>query len=705
MPTEVTTMCFHTHDAVDVQDSSYTFEMPLGCLREDAVKVALASCEFPMVQWTVEKEWCRLWLNEGIRLTSANNYLDVVIKNPGELEPAEPVRIRLPPRLNKIKTLSKHHGEYVVECEDDHGLDALSCGYVRLIGSSGGDAAIHHTDITVNSQRTFRVMTRATNSKSDGATYVCVPTIPSHKHLCTALTTAAKSSLPEGFKASFRYDGPRDRIGITFVAPTCNTLVRILPSPLATLCGLSTHPLRIPEYSQLLPSEETRLWDYVEMPAGFYSPCHRPMCIGQPLRFGTELESAVNRFYFPLGGGSTANGGDGTHMLIFSDADGHVLTCVIPSGRYSPTSFGQHLECTMTAIVQMFDPHMSFSVHVNDAGHFVFSCERQVDGKYKPALFSLLFHHPLCIDGERLGFSTQPVTGSSTYVAPCSSRVISTEPERMRTVSNIVRVSEVTSQKRFRLHGVPPPPMVGVVTSRSTTTDGPFLFVKTFVNKKPFAHGYQEGDVVKIVSYPSHSLHDGGKSVHATTAALPRECSCLVSGEASEDPCLLAIHVPRIDGLHDVDSCIQILSEAEPWNMHFAKPCCLPPHLMGFRPGSVLWGVDGTVEDEEGQLLPPFVGPNCHCLDHVDYVLLTFSESSGANFEHSFHGENKSIFCKLSLYPLFREERMLPRDTGLLHNNMSRFTLTFWNPDMKTPYKFHGAQFSFSLNFMSVVPG
>ena len=83
---------------------------------------------------------------------------------------------------------------------------------------------------------------------------------------------------------------------------------------------------------------------------------------------------------------------------------------------------------------------------------------------------------------------------------------------------------------------------------------------------------------------------------------------------------------------------------------------------------------------------------------------MTFSESSGATLEHSYNNENKQVFCKLSLYPLFREERMLPRDTTLMRNQLTTFTISFWNPDMKTPYKFHGCDFSFSLNFLSAVP-
>ena len=48
-------MCFHTRDAIVREDASFTFRLPGNRLRNDAMKVALASCEFPMVQWTVEE--------------------------------------------------------------------------------------------------------------------------------------------------------------------------------------------------------------------------------------------------------------------------------------------------------------------------------------------------------------------------------------------------------------------------------------------------------------------------------------------------------------------------------------------------------------------------------------------------------------------------------------------------------------------------
>ena len=73
----------------------------------------------------------------------------------------------------------------------------------------------------------------------------------------------------------------------------------------------------------------------------------------------------------------------------------------------------------------------------------------------------------------------------------------------------------------------------------------------------------------------------------------------------------------------------------------------------------------------------------------------------GTGLHHRFGTRNSTPSCKLVLYPLFREERMLPRDSTLFSGeSLSRFTLRFTNPD-GTPYQFHKAEFSFSLNFIS----
>ena len=99
--------------------------------------------------------------------------------------------------------------------------------------------------------------------------------------------------------------------------------------------------------------------------------------------------------------------------------------------------------------------------------------------------------------------------------------------------------------------------------------------------------------------------------------------------------------------------------------------------------------------------LPPFQANAVHSLDHPDYVLLYIEEGKkNLGLQHRSQNNTTTPFAKLVLYPMFREERMLPRDTTLLGSEfLSTFTIKFKNPD-GTPYHFHDVDFSFSLNFI-----
>ena len=422
------------------------------------------------------------------------------------------------------------------------------------------------------------------------------------------------------------------------------------------------------------------------------------MCVGQPLRFASEVEASWNRLYFPI-----VKVGEASHRIVFSDPNGRIYTCGIPPGRYTPQSACAHLSSAMTSAVHQVDETVEYCVRRTDDDRFAFECK--VSGS--PAVFSILFHHPLSVDAGRFGFPAQPLAGRDSYVAPTPTHM----PERM---CNVLRVSEVAAQCKFRFHATMHPPMIAVVTSRRGSSG--VVCVKTYVNRQPFAHGLHDGHVVQIcncgdatvVSPQKDDDGDAGETtVAATAAAIPSGCSCIVENDGDvSDPTLLTLRVPALRGLSDEGTCFQITTPSpEPWNMCLCRPGTIPAHVMGFPERSIQCDVDGSVADARGGALsPPVDAPFAHNLDHPDYVLLTFSEGSGAALEHSYGGENKHVFCKLSLYPLFREERMLPRDTVLLGTNLATFTISFWNPDMRTPYHFHGRHFSLSLNFFSSVP-
>jgi hypothetical protein len=652
---DVTTKCFHTRDAVSTEEGSFTFEMPHGKLREEASKVLLASCEFPMVQWTVEDAWNRIWFCEGAHLADGENEMRLVVRYPGGEEHHEALRV--PPRLNRIAKT----------CATPHGLECFR-GDVHLLGDAGG--TVHATLWEVMDEISF-----ALTCDADAPTFCYVPAYTSPSDLCLQLTRAAQSFTTATLR--FSYEAATDRVLAAGSFSCASARVRLLPCYLTRLLGLSTTSFTVSDYTMLWPSERTRLWSHTRIPPGFYAPCHRSMCVGQPLRLINEVELAVNRFYFPL------LQDDQEHLLVFGDPSGNVLTCSIPFGRHTPEGFATILETGMTAAMQRFDKQVEVSVSVS-AGRFTFACER-VGGGIE-CVFAILFNHPLCIDGARLGFANQPFTGSTSYT---STDVVVFD----QCMSNLLRMSEIGCQKRFRFHAVAPPAMAAVCVS-------PGVF-RTFVNGVAFAHGYRPGDVVRVSVQDAQEVRGDGEKIQIgeTVAKLPALCLCVV--EASDHPMLLALDLPPIDGLRDKGTGLKVHSNPQPLNLHFGLPESVPAHLVGAHQPALQWGIDGSVEDGQGRHIPPFELKSVHTLDHPDYVLMTFSESSSGSFEHSYDGEQKSVFCKLSLYPLFREERMLPRDTTLLRQQLSQFTLSFWNPDFRTPYHFHGAQFSFSLSFLS----
>lgn len=688
-------MCFHTRDAVERDESTFTFRMPSGRLRTAATKVALASCEFPMVQWTVEESWDRLYTNEGILLTPDDNVLWVVA---GDMR--APTSVCLPPRTNRV-SVTRRGDRILVACDHPHGLWSADGsvnravfhlpGGVCLLGGSAGDVVLDASTLSWVNDREFEVAQGgATPSATTGAHTLFTPTIPSPESFATVLSHAARGCLPDDVRVSFRYDAGADRMITTITCPPETTgMVRLLNSALLRRLGISSMPVTLTgQTSVIVPSEATALWEYVTLPKGFYAPCHRPMCTGQPMRFGTEVETAINRLYFPI-----VKQGEAEHQLVFSDPDGRVYTAVIPAGRYVPASLANHLETAMTT-AGGDGTVFTYSVSHED-DRFVLACERREHGgRISPAPFGLLFHHPLCIDAGRLGFPSQPLSGSDTYVA--------TTTTRCTTTGNIVRVSEIAHQKRFRFHVTAPPPMVAEVLEQQQS-DG-CLVLRTHVNRCPFAHGYRAGDVVLLATCGAATVLTDTKerTLTACGSDVPHRCRCLVANGNNDDVTVLRLVCPPVSGLGEPGSALQVTTVAEPWNVCTGvHEGSIPCHLLGLKQGATQWGVDGSIGDAEGRLLPPFDAPHTHCLDHPDYVLMTFSESSGAQLEHSFDNENKQVFCKLSLYPLFREERMLPRDTTLMHSNMSTFDIAFWNPDMRTPYCFHGSEFSFSLSFIS----
>ena len=141
---DVTTLCFLTKDAVEQTDSSFTFCMPRSRVRQESTRVALASCEFPMVQWTIEESWNRMYISEGLVVTGNNDTLIIRIV----LDRVQnQLTVTLPRTVIPIALATIGEGGLLVETEIEHQLwlpEGRKCLIdwfqdARLVGGAGGD--------------------------------------------------------------------------------------------------------------------------------------------------------------------------------------------------------------------------------------------------------------------------------------------------------------------------------------------------------------------------------------------------------------------------------------------------------------------------------------------------------------------------------------------------------------------------------------
>ena len=282
---------------------------------------------------------------------------------------------------------------------------------------------------------------------------------------------------------------------------------------------------------------------------------------------------------------------------------------------------------------------------------------------------------------------------------------------------NAYTITEIAHQKRIRISPTPLPAMTRMIVSYDEATR--VLRLRTYYTQLPFAHGLMRGDVVRIGDTESQKLYvpqgDVWELRDAPSCRLRHlwgRCGVVAEYYHADDKMFpipnreqvevcVVVNPSRLLSEH-VGSVVSVHAELQPFNVCFGLPGSVPSRLLGFANGATQWGVDGAVHS--GSLrVPPFDAPSIHCLDHPDYVLVYLNEGKrGTTLQHKHNSFVSTPFAKIVLYPLFREERMLPRDTTLLSGeSLSQFSLSFKNPD-GTPYQFHGCDFSFSLNFVKV---
>lgn len=742
-----------TRDAIERDDSKLTFQLGGDNPRFQAIKVSLGSLEFPITQWTVEEDWNRIYFSEGYRFDPESSYLRIY--EAADSQAANEFVVQLPIALNEIVSVCESVGSICVKCRHNHGLfvegnrcilpivdwgqSELLCGSMGRVSLSSLAAA---GTLEYVSETEFRIPALECDMGLHNG-FVYVPTIPSPQSLCDLLSfVLTHTSTLARYEVA--YDARANRATLqatTFPNDSDELEVRLYGSALATLLGYTSacHSRRfkksrldnfrsVPNYDFFgnhddrpplqLKSDPFGGWMYVELDVGWYTPSQRPMCTGQPLRFTNELELALNRCFFPTPeripqGMATA------HFLMFTDPSGDLHNCPVYPGRYTPETLCAVLETEMTRLSTL--PRTYFTVEYDRSKErFSFMCEvREASGMVRPANFGLNFNHPAQFDPARIGFPNIALYGCDSYVSP--TRVAF--PKKMSPLSNplnFYRVNEIGHQKRLRIQSSPGSQMTGLIVGYDIGYH--ILKLRTYVGQLPFSHGLSEGDVVQITAASPSDLfrfNDGEWKIE-NHRRCPLEVSCgrsgvvvpiSVYGECGEpmpgvEQVELHIRVRPTPALVDyINLVVAVNVEVQPLNLCFGLPKSLSNVSMGFPTGATQWGFDGMASAGKWRI-PPLEAPCIHSLDHPDYVLIYFDEGNKqTGLQHQFGNNTTTPFCKLVLYPMFREERMLPRDTTLLSGELfTKFTIRFSNPD-GTPYHFHGAEFSFSLNFIKVQEG
>tara|TARA_B110000046_G_scaffold176480_1_gene202207 strand:- start:557 stop:2749 length:2193 start_codon:yes stop_codon:yes gene_type:complete len=720
--------------------------------RFQAIKVSLGSLEFPIVQWTIEELWNRLYFSEGFRITPDLSWLRLYERVDTEPEGTELIA-RIPPFMNQIaNACDDGHGWTKVVCTHAHALwvngrasilAVIDWGDVEIICSGFGRISLsllHAAGRLVYvSETEFLMPTPDHSSKHAG--FIHVPTYPSPSSLCDVLTHVL-THMPTKARHQIVYD-PRENHACleatAYPEGAAMFTLRLYGSPLAQLLGY-TSPMHERVFHRPASAENRRTadnydfyvqntdhpplrlasdafgaWHHVELTPGWYAPAHRPMCTGAPLRLPQELELCLNRLNFAQPERIPSGMVTG-HFIIFTDPGGTTHNCPIYVGRYSAETLCAALETEMTRLARRTMPGTVFTVDYGNS-RFTFCCEVADGDIVRPAPFSLLFHHPASIDPARIGFDTVALYGHDTYT---SNRPISVPSHQclLRPPINTYRVQEIGHQKRLRISPAPVPPLTGLILRYEVASHT--LKLRMHAGQLPYAHGLVTGDVVHITASTAQEAELFGPTKEgAWEPSSARRCPVapmwgrsgivvdpIVPGgvampnSENTDVCLRVRPTPEL-----ADCCGMIVAinvEIQPFNLCFGMHRSVPPKTLGFPRGATQWGIDGA--NLSGRFrIPPFEAPAVHALDHPDYVLVYLNEGkTSAALQHRYGNNTTVPFCKLVLYPLFREERMLPRDTTLLSGeSLSTFTLRFTNPD-GTPYQFHNVDFSFSLNFIKV---
>lgn len=747
----VHTICVSSDDAtrLDEESAVYRWEIPGDCKRYRATRIQLGSIEMNLPQWNVEERWSKLHFMECLRFPVEDRSLEFWVQPSSGREEASVAYASVPADMNPIVSWKRARGDegevWVATTLHPHGLRGangasllrhVTWGVVRVVASPIGtfDVDVSSVDVPEDDELRFRSfpgegvrpsssMSNETNTNRCGALHVPWPKDPSDA--CRFFTTAFRGA-PHGFSVFMRYEPDRNRVSCTLLSTTGEPL-RVWSDPgtnrsvcqILGLCGLSC-PMdaEVRGEGVDVPCEPlTAAWASASLRPGVYVPSNRPMTTGQPLRFSTEVHRALRRLY--LDPPDRISEGEMTaSYLVFQGPDRVVRTVPLPCGRHAPDAICEGLSEDITS-------ELGGKAYVRvrfDGERYTFRCASE-DGH--PRLLSLLFSSDASVDPSHFGFHAVDLCGSSEYTSSFAVPFpdCSCGHGPTRAPLSAYAIEEVGATQTLTVSSSPSRSATALVIGYDRKHNA--VCLRTYVAILPSVHGYLPGDVLEVsplsgsgTSLLTRDEGDGPsssswKQTQVPSCDLEREaCGYVVdlppppsNGSRLLTLCTLWLRVRASSSLSKcVGSAVSLSGTTLPSVNWYCGPTVgksLRPSMMGFsKAGAVLQSARGSVHGADGRRFGP-VCTSFHDMDNPDYMLIYLEDAKrGTLLHHTHQGVVSTPFAKMVLTPLFRDERMLPKDTAIASAEcLTHFTLRFANPD-GTPYQWHGSSFTVSMNLV-----
>lgn len=730
------TLCFKTDDAStrDDKNAKFQFAMHADRSKMKPSKISLGSLEFPIVQYSIEEDWSKLYFCESIKITSTCR--EITFQEIAEgFETTNTAT--LPLTLNPVKKLSANISSNIVfEFEYDHGLSVNMFNIlerenikVYMIHSSDGSSQLTNQNTTIINSKELSIKSDIVNNSSgEGVAhgFLSCQEIPCPSVLCSILrhllfpgeftnfytldfnqklcrATFAMTGFGPG-KSDTRLilngDSLLQRLGYTKGSG------RTVQRGVSHASGVAT--LRPEKIADTMPAKiDSGIFggfDYISLQTGWYIPSHRPMATGQPLQLPKELDSKLNRFMF------LPKDGHKDVLLIFKDYTGRTHIAKIIQGNYTVDTITLEIERAMNDVDKESSLKFIFTFDYCEE-RFIISSQKNGQSMR----IDILFSHPLSIDAVRLGFTNTDYIGYHKYMSKNIHipRLEWPRKEWCTTVdgsvysTNTYNISENGPSKQINIDSNSKPSIFGVIKDYWDTAH--VLSLLIYANNGQFSHGVQPGDIVHIYHLTKSVKQCDNNDVKETSNAslsynrtIMAICISNLSNNNSNKSNLLTLYVPDHDWKNKVGEAIGVDIQLKPFNLNFSKEMTnsITGKRLGFQNKVYEWGLDGSVDIGES-FIAPYIAPHIHAIDHPDYVLMYIEEGKkGTTIQHRCGNNVTMPFAKIVLYPLFREERMIPKETTLTSGeSLTTFTVYFRNPD-DTPYHFHGAEFSFTMNFI-----